>query len=279
MDATALPEHGLVLGNPERNREMDEFLLREGYEDSQRLYQQVVRCWCGGSFTNSGEAGEVFRQYQLCTSCGCLVLKVVLTPAGLEELYSARFYKEHATAIGYPRFEARWESDVHDRISVWIDLVRRFSRGGRLLEVGYSHGRFLLEISRYGFQPIGLELAAEIADWARAKNEIDIRCVRMEQLEESEFDIVFAADVLEHVYDPRDFVMAATKKLRRGATALFQTVIYDRPADCPAWLARPLYHTILFHRGSLRLLAPHNADLMGVFPSVFSCQFVAFRAK
>jgi hypothetical protein len=268
---------GLVLGTPQPRPELDEFLLREGYLEATRLYHPVLECWCGGSFTEAPLLSDAFRQYQLCQACGCLVLRFVSTQQGLEELYSARYFREHQAAIGLPTFETRWTNDALDRIPRWIDVVRRYCPAGRILEIGCSHGRFLFEISRCGDRALGLELDAEIAAWGRSQNGQDIRSLRLEDLDETGFDVVFAADVLEHVSDPRGFVACAAEKLGQGGHALFQTVVYDSVPQCPATMARPLYHTILYHRDSLRLLSGQTFRFLETVPSVFGCHFAVFQ--
>ena len=269
---------GLALAAPVPNPELDRFLLREGYGPAARLYHPVIHCWCGGSLAAPSGLPPEFDPYLQCTACRCLVLKFVLTPEGLEELYGIRYFREHQRAIGLPGLESRWDSDALDRIPFWLQTIARYSRTGSLLEIGSSHGRFLREASRAGYRAVGLELDAGVVAWARERNGgLDIRQARIETLADRDFDIVFVADVLEHVYDPRSFITACARVLRPGGHALFHTVVFDEPRECSLWLPRPLYHTVLYSRQSLTTLRSGPFRCLEILPGLFGCQFVVVQ--
>jgi 2-polyprenyl-3-methyl-5-hydroxy-6-metoxy-1,4-benzoquinol methylase len=207
-------------------------------------------------------------------------LKFVLSEEGIDELYGVRYFREHQKAIGHPPLESRWDSDAHDRIPFWLETIRHYSTAGSILEIGSSHGRFLLEASRAGYRAIGLELDRGIAEWARQKNDgVDVRPVRIEALQETGFDIVFAVDVLEHVYYPTSFVEESARVLRSGGHALFHTVVFDDPMLCPASMARPLFHPILYSRRSLANLQGGGFRYKGTVPGLFGCQFVVIESS
>lgn len=265
----------LLLEEPEPNPELDDFLEREGYDRTARLYHQVSRCWCGGSLAAHPTLPSVFDAYRLCGECGCLVLKYVATREGLDELYGVRYFREHQRAVGLPPLESRWHTDAIDRIPVWLRTIGRYCNKGSILEIGSSHGRFLLEASRAGYRATGLELDSGVADWARQKNDgVDLRTARIEDLQETDFDVVFAADVLEHVYSPQSFVAESARVLRVGGHALFHTVVFEAPEMCAAPMARPLFHTVLYSRRSLMNLQGDVFRCIGTVPGLFGCQFV-----
>jgi 2-polyprenyl-3-methyl-5-hydroxy-6-metoxy-1,4-benzoquinol methylase len=119
-------------------------------------------------------------------------------------------------------------------------------------------------------------LSPEICKWSLEKTGCDIRCQAIDKIKNEKFDIVFAADVLEHIYDPRNFIHDAVKTLRPEGKAIFQTVIFDSWKNCPSNVLRPLFHTILFHRQSLKLLETNISTFSGEIPSVFGCSCVIF---
>jgi SAM-dependent methyltransferase len=268
----------LRLEAPKPKAELDEFLEREGYHNLKRLYHPVSRCWCGGSLVAHSTLPAAFDHYQLCVECGCLVLKYVLGQEGLDELYGIRYFREHQNAIGLPPLESRWHTDALDRIPFWLQTISRYCSVGSILEIGSSHGRFLLEATRAGYRAIGLELDRSVAEWARRRSDgIDLRPVRIEDLQETGFHVVFAADVLEHVYSPYSFVVESARVLHSGGHALFHTVVFDAPEMCPSSMARPLFHTILYSRRSLVNLQGAAFRFVGTLPGLFGCQFVVVK--
>ncbi len=262
---------GIGLGVEVENTSMDSFLASEGYPRKSRRYCKVVRCWCG-----SDALGELpaHGDYQLCRTCGCLLLRCVLAPPYLEELYGEAYFDAHQVAIGLPPLWRRYETDVHDRIPVWMAAILRHFSGGRLIEVGSSHGRFLMELAGAGFEVTGLELDYAMASRAREKTGLDIRCSSLEQIEAASYDVLVANDVLEHLYDPGKMLSDSMRVLKEGGRAFFQTVVFDGWRACPPAVLRPLYHVVLFSRESLERLIPPSGRLMSIEETVFGCSYI-----
>jgi len=265
----------LGLGELIWNKTLDNFLLQEGYEAKERRYHVVISCWCGsGMVIPLPDKSLLYDHYLVCEACGCLVVKYCLPVDDLKELYGARYFREHQLAIGLPPYNERFESDALDRIPVWIDVLKRHFSKGKLLEVGCAHGRFLQEASKAGFDVVGLELDEEICQWAKEKTKCDIRCAAIDDIENEHFDIVFANDILEHLYNPREFVRSVMNTLRYGGVAIFQTVVFQSWEGCPGNMLRPLFHPILYSRRSLDLLVNSGSGLVSVSPGAFDCFLV-----
>ena len=84
--------------------------------------------------------------------------------------------------------------------------------GARVLDAGCGSGRTLQELVDYG-EVSGLELNAEAAELARARNLGEVVIGRLEDLpwEDEAFDLITCLDVIEHVPDD----VAALLQLRR----------------------------------------------------------------
>lgn len=270
----------LTLGERQPAPRLDDFLAVEGYLKRRRSYQPVTGCWCGGRrLASLSEMSAGFADYQLCSNCGCLLLKKVLAPEYFGELYGSRYFREHQAAISLPPLNQRYENDADDRIPVWMEMVRKYLSRGRVLEIGSSHGRFLEELALAGYQVVGLELEEEICAWSREKTGCDIRNISIDKMGGDSFDLLFAGDVLEHVYNPKEFVREVVRVLRPRGWALLQTVVFSHWQECPAGMLRPLFHPVLFSRKSLKLLAGGSSWLTEVLPGVFDCSVIVFRRK
>lgn len=97
--------------------------------------------------------------------------------------------------------------------------------GARMLDVGCGYG-FGLDIARvlFGWQGIGLDpsLAAERG---RADLGLDIRPGTLDDAFEPDerFDVIFASEVLEHVPDPRGFLVSVERRLSDRGVFLMTT--------------------------------------------------------
>lgn len=270
----------LGTGSLTDNLWLDDFMAAEGYERRKRSYSKVVECWCGSSSLSqaTGQA-EGFKHYQLCHNCGSLILKYVLPEDNLSELYGARYFRDHQLAIGLPAFIDRYESDAEDRIPVWIETIKEFNQTGRVIEVGCGHGRFVKELSNLGYDSVGIDLDPDICSWAREKTSCDIRSVSVDNLRDEQFDVSFASDVMEHLYDPVGFLISIMNVLKPGGRAIFQTVVFDRWEACPPNMMRPLFHTVLYSRSSLGFMESANVSLLKIKPGVFGSHLVVFEKK
>ena len=120
---------------------------------------------------------------------------------------------------------------------LYLDLVRRClgRHGGRLLEIGSGTGEMLAEAVELGYEVTGLEVSASAC--ARARERLGSRgrivCGDISNLPgEGEYDVCVMADVIEHVYDPREFLRRVYGMLRPGGIAIIATPTLE------SWSAR-----------------------------------------
>ena len=103
--------------------------------------------------------------------------------------------------------------------------------GLRLLDVGCGGGLLCEPMTRLGFDVIGVDPSQEGVGAARAHAEamglrVDYRCGEAEMLLSSgeRFDMVLNMEVIEHVADPRAFLLATAGLLRPGGLMILATL-------------------------------------------------------
>jgi 2-polyprenyl-6-hydroxyphenyl methylase/3-demethylubiquinone-9 3-methyltransferase len=102
----------------------------------------------------------------------------------------------------------------------------------RVLDVGCGGGLLSEAMTREGAQVIGIDLAEENLDVARAHAAasglaIDYRCLAAEQLaaeQPANFDVVTCLELLEHVPEPDKMVAACAAAVRPGGAVFFSTI-------------------------------------------------------
>ena len=96
------------------------------------------------------------------------------------------------------------------RFSFPLELIRKYQKRGRLLDVGCGAGNFLDQARKAGFSVEGIETHEEFRKAAREQYDIEVRNGIFEEMEwrENDFQVVTMWETLEHIYNPK----AAIKK-------------------------------------------------------------------
>ncbi|HVA65947.1 MAG TPA: class I SAM-dependent methyltransferase [Elusimicrobiota bacterium] len=154
--------------------------------DQYQAYGRIVRCQdCGLVFTNPRPgAADLLSGYSGCTD------QTYLTEA------SSRSINAHFS----------------------LNTIRRFAKGGRLLEIGASTGCFL-NAARVDFEVVGLEPSQWACRVARERFRLECYAEGIQattRFAPASFDVVALIDVIEHLPDPAAAVRKAAELLRPG---------------------------------------------------------------
>jgi SAM-dependent methyltransferase len=134
--------------------------------------------------------------------------------------------------------------------------------GERVLDLGCGAGRFLAALRAAGAGPVGVELAEEAVERARANVPgADVRLIEPDgslPLGHGEVDLVWCSEVLEHVPDVGRALLEVRRVLRRGGRLLLTVPFHGRLQAAAIALTRfdahfdPLgQHVRFFTRSSL----------------------------
>ncbi len=106
-----------------------------------------------------------------------------------------------------------------------LRIIRRFKKGGSMLEIGAGAGYFLDEARRKGFEVSGIELNGIQAEFIRSK--LGIPCEES-PLDDSlfngkKFDVIYHCDVISHFHDPISEFQKMLDKLGNNGLVVFET--------------------------------------------------------
>lgn len=105
----------------------------------------------------------------------------------------------------------------------------RFVPNGRLLEIGCSHGDYLAQMRKLGWQVEGVELNRRAAEYAQQQMGLTVWCSSVEELElpQAHYDCVVMRMSLEHVHSPLDVLSKLGHVLKPGGEIIITVPNYD----------------------------------------------------
>jgi len=158
---------------------------------------------------------EIFQ----CAACG---LGRAQAPAFDPAAYYTQGYFSGDHADGYADYLGA-EPVLRREFARTVDFIRRFRRGGKLLEIGCAYGFFLQEAKRH-FTVCGIELAEDAAAYCRRQG-LAVEAGTADDAERSggPFDVIVLLDVIEHLPDPRATMTPLARALAPGGVIVLTT--------------------------------------------------------
>ncbi|MBZ5503744.1 MAG: class I SAM-dependent methyltransferase [Acidobacteriia bacterium] len=114
------------------------------------------------------------------------------------------------------------------------DCISRYKQGGAILDIGCSSGGFLRTMRGESWKLYGIEMEASTAEKGRSATgaEVFVGDAVEAPFPPESFDVITTFDVLEHVYQPRQFLGKVLEWLKPGG--LFYTML----PNIDSWEAR-----------------------------------------
>jgi 2-polyprenyl-3-methyl-5-hydroxy-6-metoxy-1,4-benzoquinol methylase len=167
------------------------------------------------------------ERYKLmqCNSCWCVWLASPPKPCEMAFHYSENYHKAIVTGAEHTGAE-RWRSHR--------SIVGCYRQRGAILDIGCSSGSFLASMNNGAWNLYGIEMNGLTAEEARSKSgaEVFVGDVMDAPFQPNSFDVVTCFDVLEHVYQPREFLERVLYWLRPGG------ILFAKMPNIDSWEAR-----------------------------------------
>jgi len=174
---------------------------------------------CGGSDYDRKYTFAPFQVVQCC-ECGFVYLNPRLTEDTMLRVYEGGEYFE-GPGSGYQSYRAQEKALRQTYRKLLATIEKHITKKERLLEVGCGYG-FLLDEARDMFrQRVGTELSVEAVSVAKRYGTSVIRGGITSIPEAEKYDLVLSNQVIEHIYNPRRFLLELRKRLvADGAIAI-----------------------------------------------------------
>lgn len=182
------------------------------------LHMNSVCLICNGKKNHYDFSIENVRVEE-CANCGMMRLNPQPSDEVLGAIYSQNYFLLGEDKEARAHFSLL-KSGTADR---YLDQLQSYTGGrlsGSLLEVGCGLGDFLVSAAKRGLSVSGVEYSPHAVEVARSKltGDAEVICGEVSQLlgSEKRYDFIVAADVLEHVREPREFLKTVYSLLNKG---------------------------------------------------------------
>lgn len=198
--------------------------------------------------------------------------------ATLATFYDKEFYEQER-----PRYFIETKQDLPWWMATYTEYYKLFEslvKGRRLLDIGSGPGHFLLAGKKRAWETVGIEPSRAAANYSARRGLTTVHDFFSYDRAKSlgTFDVVHSAMVLEHVRDPRTFIVDMIKMTKRkGLIAIFcpndynplQERLRTKHGFSPWWVV-PRHHLNYFSPKSMQRLLEHAGctirDVIGTYP-------------
>lgn len=201
----------------------------------QGITKKRARCpYCGNIPTLYAKKYHVIEICK-CSDCGLFFLNpMYVSRRGVATFYNESYdsYKTYATYMpdvnelkllkkGEFAGKLTKDYDKNERLKI----IRKLTRGRRLLEFGSSWGYFLFQAQAYDFIPVGIEISPKRGQFGRLHLDVDI-FTDIDSVS-GEFDVIYSAHVLEHLLSLKDIFDKFYSKLLPGGSLIIEVPNFD----------------------------------------------------
>jgi SAM-dependent methyltransferase len=228
----------------------------------------------------TGESFKIFR----CIECGFKFVNPRPTYDEIGKYYQSDAYISHNSA-GFSLFNWAYRVARYFAIRKKYGLVRHFTKGERLLDIGCGTGELLKYCKRKGFVVQGVEPNESPRKYAIEQNGIDVKSSLTELSGGvDDFDCIMLWHVLEHIHSLNttlDDIKRILNKEGLLVIAVPNHESFDAKFYNSFWagydVPRHLYH---FTRDSIfRFADKHGFVVQNVFPQKMDSYYVSFLSE
>ena len=183
------------------------------------LYRRLGRRGGEAHRANLGAATWVVR----CRDCHGVYCHPTLEPIGNP-------YSQHSAEEYFAGQEALSQMEAGGQLIAKAETLLMRPGARKLLELGCGRGDYLAGAAKQGWSVFGVEMTPEFASVAARKGvQVEVSSVETSTLlqRENEFDVIYLAAILEHVYRPIECLKQVHRALVPGGV-----VLIDVPNEC-----------------------------------------------
>jgi|GEM_PF-3344919 len=154
------------------------------------------------------------REIVKCSNCGFIFDDSQTTLPELKEKYE----REDAYTRNFLISEDKVEHYLQDYYQDQITLIEKEVPAGTWLDIGCANGQFLCIMKQKGWKVLGVDISAESARLAQERFGIKVFCGDLLEagFSPQQFDVISLWGTIEHMINPQEEIMEASRLLRTG---------------------------------------------------------------
>ena len=185
------------------------------------MKMEYVNCnLCGKNdtvfVTKTEQHGQEFKLVK-CNSCGLIYLNPRLTWETIKSVYSENKLDNFQYYLHTKDLD---EQTFTDR----LDLISKYTKPGKVLDIGSSVGIFLHAAKKQGWDIFGVELNKEEAKYS--EENFGVKLLSSYGTKQ-EFGLINMSDVIEHFTHPKEELQKISKALKQNGLLLISTPDFD----------------------------------------------------
>lgn len=153
-----------------------------------------------------------------------------------------------------------------------LKLIKRIKPQGRFLDIGCAQGLLLDEAKKNGYQTFGVEPTLKNAEEAARKGHVvesKMLDEYVKQCGDDRFDVIACLDVIEHVENPKEFLMLASSLLMDDGLMVISTpnyscIVEKRLGANAPYMTPPEHVTFFTVEGMRHLVVTCGLDVVGL---------------
>ncbi|MCH7959056.1 MAG: class I SAM-dependent methyltransferase [Candidatus Hydrogenedentes bacterium] len=164
-------------------------------------------------------------EIQTCRECGLTQLNPLPNAELLREIYISDYFSKDRKRQGYDDYAVQ-EEEYETTFEEELEILEKFVKGKRVLDIGCGFGYFLGVALKKGYDAYGIDLSKQAIEIAEKKypgrvfkGTIDT----VPEIQKSRYDIVFCSHLIEHLPDPVAFAESVACLLRPGGVCSIVT--------------------------------------------------------
>ncbi|MEM3101687.1 MAG: class I SAM-dependent methyltransferase [Candidatus Nitrosotenuis sp.] len=165
------------------------------------------------------------NSYNLFECLNCDLVFVYPVPGNLGDIYGKEYFRniKQKGNFGYVDYEQDKKS-MRGVFELYLQKLEKITAERKIFDVGAATGYFLDIAKERGWQTSGSEISVYAAEVAKKKGHKIFTGSLKKMKTEEKYDSVTMWDVLEHLDNPKEYLRAVNRILKKGGVVAINTI-------------------------------------------------------